>query len=143
MHRLFRRRAEPTLPVSELAQLARSLVRADEQVDVADLDAVAAAAATLFASLRGRADVAAVLAAGVAHYEVPFSFHPPAQPGTVVRGAIDCVVAGATGALTILEFKTGRPRFEHEAQVAIYAEALRAAAPGCDVSTRVVYPEPV
>ncbi len=58
--------------------------------------------------------------------------------GVVERGAVDClIVAGA--AVTVLEFKTGRPRAEHERQLAAYVEAVRQQYPGRQVDGRVIY----
>ena len=98
-----------------------------------------ALAIELYRSLRGQPDVAALLASGQCHYEVPFSFLPPEQPGHVVRGAVDCLVVAPDGGATVLEFKTGRPRPEHEAQVALYAKAMEAAFGQGPVSTRICY----
>jgi hypothetical protein len=39
----------------------------------------------------------------------------------------------------VIEFKTGQPLPEHEAQVAIYREALASAWPGREVSARLFY----
>ena len=41
--------------------------------------------------------------------------------------------------MTIVEFKTGRPRPEHEAQVALYRDALREVAPTTPVDAKLVY----
>jgi ATP-dependent exoDNAse (exonuclease V) beta subunit len=59
--------------------------------------------------------------------------------GRLVRGTVDCVVETAPGSLTVLEFKTGRPRPEHQAQVEIYVHAMRQACPGTSIDARVIY----
>jgi hypothetical protein len=46
------------------------------------------------------------------------------------------------GRATILEFKTGRPRPEHQIQAAVYAEAARAALTEHTVDVKIVYAEP-
>jgi ATP-dependent exoDNAse (exonuclease V) beta subunit len=60
--------------------------------------------------------------------------------GRVLRGTVDCLVESAPQRLTILEFKTGRPRPEHQAQVDLYVQALRQAFPGAIIDSRLVYP---
>jgi hypothetical protein len=60
--------------------------------------------------------------------------------GTWLRGSIDCLVRDAAGLITVLEFKTGRPRPEHAAQVELYRQAAAQMFPGTHVATRVVYP---
>lgn len=58
--------------------------------------------------------------------------------GVVERGAVDCLIV-AGDAVTVLEFKTGRPRTEHERQLAAYVEAVRQQYPGRPVDGRVIY----
>ena len=70
---------------------------------------------------------------------VPFSYRPPTGTDVIVRGRLDCLVIRADGAATIVEFKTGRPRPEHEAQAAMYRDALQAALPGRSIDIRLVY----
>jgi hypothetical protein len=41
--------------------------------------------------------------------------------------------------VTVLEFKTGRPRPEHERQAELYRLAAEALFPGADVETQLVY----
>jgi ATP-dependent helicase/nuclease subunit A len=108
---------------------AARLVRAGEAVDV---EAVAAA----YEGLSRRADVRAVYAAGVVLHEVPFT---AAVDGNWVRGSIDCVVRADNGGLTVLEFKTGRPRAGHRAQVELYRRAVAHMFPDAAVDTRLVY----
>jgi ATP-dependent helicase/nuclease subunit A len=72
-------------------------------------------------------------------HEVPFSL--TRADGTIVRGAIDAVVEHPDGRVEVLEFKTGRPRPEHEQQLALYVEAARALFPNATVEGRVVYAE--
>jgi len=142
VHRLFQRQADPDQPADELTRATTALVRESEQADVDDLSTVVVEATELYRTLRRRPDVAETLARGEVLYEVPFSYRPPDTPGRVVRGVIDAVVRAADGRWCVVEFKTGRPRPEHEAQVAVYAAALAAA---CDivpeaVETKILYP---
>jgi sarcosine oxidase gamma subunit len=123
-----------------IAAVIRQLTRVEERIDAADIDALERQAAELYAAMRGRADVAALLGAGICHYEVPFTHRPAGRPGETVRGVIDCLVVAPDGSVTVLEFKTGRPRPEHEAQAALYAEAAGVLVGQGRVSVKIVYP---
>ncbi|MEO8482340.1 MAG: UvrD-helicase domain-containing protein [Acidobacteriota bacterium] len=140
VHRMFQRRVDADQLDEDLYQAASRLMRPIDLVDVDDPRATAVAAASAYRALRGRADVATVLASGACHYEVPVSFVAPGKPDARVRGTVDCLVAGTDGTLTVLEFKTGRPRPEHERQVALYAQALEAAFGAGPVRPVVFYP---
>jgi RecB family exonuclease len=59
--------------------------------------------------------------------------------GAVLRGTIDCLVRSGDGRITVLEFKTGRPRREHDQQTQIYRRAAEGLFPGAPVDARVVY----
>ena len=139
VHRLFQRNVDPAMASHDLAALARTLVRGDEQVDVGDPAELARSAADLYRAFRQRPDVAALMSSGRCFYEVPFSYDPPSRPGERVRGSVDCLILQDDGAAIVLEFKTGRPRPEHESQAALYAEALKAAFAHNRVSARVLY----
>ena len=114
---------------------------------VGDFDpaAVIAAAAGLYARLRRRPDVQALLSSGTCHYEVPFSFAPhdrPGEPnrrGEIVRGVIDCLVVPDAGPPTVVEFKTGEPRPEHEAQASRYGAAVQAVLASNHVNIKILY----
>jgi len=56
----------------------------------------------------------------------------------VVRGTIDCLIAAADR-VTVLEFKTGKPRPQHQAQADVYRAAAQAIFPGFTVESRLVY----
>ena len=58
----------------------------------------------------------------------------------VPSGAVDLVLVARGGELVIVEFKTGQPRPEHAAQLAVYQEAMQAAWPDRAVDTLLVYP---
>jgi ATP-dependent helicase/nuclease subunit A len=139
VHRLFERRLDPNVDATAIAAVIRQLTRVEERID-ADIDALERQAAELYAAMRGRADVAALLGAGICHYEVPFTHRPAGRPGETVRGVIDCLVVAPDGGVTVLEFKTGRPRPEHEAQAAVYAEAVGVLVGQGRVSVKIVYP---
>ena len=115
-------------------------MRPIDLVDVDDPGKTATDAAAAFRALRGRPDVDAVLTSGTCHYEVPVSFVAPDESAATVRGTVDCLVADADGGYTVLEFKTGRPRPEHERQAALYAKALEGALGAGPVRPIVFYP---
>ena len=92
-------------------------------------------AAAAFLDLTGREDVGRIYRSGRPYHEVPFT---TTIDGRSVRGVIDCVILDGSRA-TILEFKTGRPRPEHHAQVEVYRQAVRSALPVSEVEVMVVY----
>jgi hypothetical protein len=69
---------------------------------------------------------------------VPFTFDPPDRGSERVRGAVDCLLLHDDGSATVLEFKTGAPRPEHETQARLYAAAIQAAL-RTPVDFRVLY----
>jgi ATP-dependent exoDNAse (exonuclease V) beta subunit len=84
-----------------------------------------------------RDDLRQLYLSGVAFHEVPFTMR---QDDGWVRGTIDCLLRDDRGTVTVLEFKTGRPRPEHEAQVELYRRAAEEIFPGHRVGARLVYP---
>jgi ATP-dependent helicase/nuclease subunit A len=80
-------------------------------------------------------EVRALLEAGTATREMPFTLATASGP---VRGTIDCLVRTREG-ITVLEFKTGRRRPEHVAQLATYRTAVAALFPGVTVEARLIY----
>ena len=70
-------------------------------------------------------------------HEVPFSLRR--RDGSIVRGAIDAIIEYPDGRVEVLEFKTGRPRPDHDEQLAIYLEAARALFPGAQVEGQLIY----
>jgi hypothetical protein len=141
VHRLFQRRVPPGTPESDVAALAERLVEIQERVEEeeGDLTVTAGRAAQAFLTLRRNKELAALLDSGHAEYEVPVSMR---APGGFIQGAVDCVVTAPDGSLTVLEFKTGARRPEHELQATLYANALSAACPGRRIDVKILYPEP-
>ena len=140
VHRLLQRRLDPELEEATLLALVPQLVRAEELIDIPDPAILASGAVALYRRLRGRPDLVALLASGTCYYEVPFSYQPPDRPGERVRGVVDCVVVALDGAVTVVEFKTGQPRPEHQAQAAMYGAALAAALGLERVGVKILYP---
>jgi ATP-dependent helicase/nuclease subunit A len=140
VHRLFQRRVDHSLDTRSLADSVAALLRSDEASALADPDLVCAGAADLYQRMAGRPDLVELLGSGECHYEVPFSYQPADRPGEVIRGAIDCLIVSPTGPVTVVEFKTGDPRPEHEVQGAMYARAVGELLPNRRVEVRIVYP---
>ncbi len=139
VHRLLARRLLAETDATRVRTLVRDELRPDEGIDVADEEALVGRAAALYSSLRTRPDVVALLGSGEWHTEVPFSYVPPERPQTLIRGVIDAVVVAPDGLPTVVEFKTGTPRPEHDAQAAVYARALAAAWGSGPVEVRILY----
>ena len=126
VHRLFAAAGGLTIASGEPApaDLARRLLRDDERLAVADVESVADRAVVAFERARQRPDVQAALDGVDRLYEVPFAMLEDGGR-IVVRGAIDCLVRRADGRLTVVEFKTGRPREAHQRQLDLYVRAAR------------------
>ena len=140
VHRMMQRQLDPAMEESSLVGEATALVAGIERVDLVDVGPTVLSAVGLFRSVWRDSQLAALLTAGERHFEVPFSFFPPEQPGICIRGAVDCLVRASDGGLTVVEFKTGQPRPEHQQQVDLYIRAMRAAFPGMVVRGHVHYP---
>ena len=87
--------------------------------------AVIECAVTSFRQISSRPDVRDLYRLGRPYHEVPFTMH---FDGRIVRGTIDCLIA-SSDRVTVLEFKTGRPRPEHQAQAEVYRAAAQALFP--------------
>ena len=125
-----------------LARAARALLADDEIAALDDPDAAVQRAAATFTAIAARDDVQTLLRAGEALHEVPFSL---SRGGQILRGTIDCLVVRAPdgsdpAAVTVVEFKTGRKRAEHQQQLDVYVEAARALFPAASVDGVLVYP---
>jgi ATP-dependent exoDNAse (exonuclease V) beta subunit len=83
-----------------------------------------------------RPEVRAIYLAGDRLHEVPFTMH---LEGVLLRGTIDCIVRDEAGGITLLEFKTGRPRDEHQVQLELYRTAASRLFPGSPIDARLVY----
>jgi ATP-dependent exoDNAse (exonuclease V) beta subunit len=140
VHRLMQRNLDPALGADTLQSIVPTLLRTSEMVDVDDVEALASASVSLYMGLRGQEDLTRLLRAGRCDYEVPFSFEPADRPGELIRGVIDCLVRTPDGRATVIEFKTGGERPEHEAQAGVYARALASVFAVEEVDIRVVYP---
>jgi ATP-dependent helicase/nuclease subunit A len=135
VHRLLQYRVADDERVHERA---KALVSTDEWVAVEDPAGVVDAAIGAWRAIRYRPEVVAVLEAGRAHYEVPFSLHQP-ESKSILRGTIDCLVQNPDGEVTVIEFKTGARRTIHESQLSIYVRAAAILFPSSKVEGRLIY----
>ena len=142
VHRLLREDGERGGPGPSDADPGDRALAAMEPEERARADgrALAAEAAGVYRRAVGRADVAALLD-GDCLFEVPFTLRrADGDAGPVfVRGAIDCLRRRPDGRVTVVEFKTGAARPEHEPQLALYVEAASALFPERPVDGRLVY----
>lgn len=135
VHRLLQRFGfDPHTDVLTV-ETVRGMLRAEEMGDE-DAEGCVATALAAYRSVCGQPDVRALYLNGDRLHEVPFTMR---ADGRFVRGSIDCLVRTADDRLTVLEFKTGRPRDEHRAQVDLYRQAAERLFPGCAIDARLVY----
>jgi ATP-dependent exoDNAse (exonuclease V) beta subunit len=136
VHRLLQRLGMVDTPDdAELLAAIDRLVRPEERSDVGEPGTLAAPVIAAYRALCRRPDVRAIYTAGHAIHEVPFTL---VDGGRIVRGTIDCLVRSGDR-VTVLEFKTGRGRAEHDAQAEFYRKAAHAVFPDAVVDARVVY----
>jgi ATP-dependent helicase/nuclease subunit A len=124
------------LAASRLLQLAHSL---DERFELTGpaADDLASAALRAYRAICDRSDVRSLYDAGTHWHEVPFTMR---RGGSTWRGTIDCLIQTSPTTMAVLEFKTGRPRPEHEAQLELYREAASHLFPGMTIEAHLVYP---
>ena len=137
VHRLLHRFGF-TAPADDFRDRARQLLRGEEIDASDDVDGVVEKAVADYATICARQDVRELYAAGRKLHEVPFT---TVIEGRVLRGSVDCLVETAPGHLTVLEFKTGRPRPEHQAQLAVYRQAMKQAFVTAIINAVLVYSE--
>ena len=143
VHRLFQYAAslQDDASLDEVAERARTLLRADERAVAEDPVAVCRQAAYAWRAIRRRPEVRELLETGDRRYEVPFSVRLPDHPDRILRGSIDCLVRRPDGTFTVLEIKTGGRRPEHDVQLNVYVRAARELCAQPDVDGLLVYPE--
>jgi ATP-dependent exoDNAse (exonuclease V) beta subunit len=137
VHRLLQREGLAADVSDEwITERLASLVRVEESIAVADRDGLIRRATAAYRAFSNHHQLRALHRSGTAFHEVPFSLSTAAG---IVRGTIDCLVRQPDGEIAVLEFKTGRPRPEHEAQTALYREAALSLFPGSRVVTQLLY----
>ena len=140
VHRLLQRLGVSAAAADEVVlETARKAVRPMDNLAAADLPAVVARAAQLYLRARQHPQVAAIYGSPDVWHEVPFS---TADDGKLVRGTIDCIARTGPAQITVLEFKTGRPRDWHEAQLHLYRRAVERLFPDDQVRAELVYVGP-
>jgi ATP-dependent exoDNAse (exonuclease V) beta subunit len=137
VHRLLQREGLSG-PVSDewVAERLASLVRVEESIAIADREALIRRAAGAYRAFSSHQGLRVLYQSGAAFHEVPFSLRVGER---IVRGTIDCLVRGADGSVTVVEFKTGRRRPEHHAQTDLYRLAVEALFPERRVVTQLLY----
>ena len=135
VHRLLARLGFGISDAALVRSTTAGLLR-PEEVDEADPNRLVEQATALYEAIVRRPDVRELYDSGtVVLHEVPFTMR---DEGVLVRGTIDCLVR-TEKQVTVLEFKTGRPRPQHQRQVDIYGRAAHLIFPGCGVASRIVY----
>ncbi len=136
VHRLLQRVGmRPNATPDELRMAARHMLRPEEVGDLNDLQAFIEESVDAYRVLCGREDVMALYETGERMHEVPFTMRTGDQ---FLRGTIDCLVRQGDR-ITLLEFKTGKPRPEHRAQIDLYRQAAVQMFPGLTVDARLIY----
>ena len=139
VHRLFQA-ANRSMLSGDVASTVRALIRPEERAVAADVDRAVAAAVEHWRRLSERADVRGIIAGAEVFSEVPFSLRIVEGGAPVIlRGTIDALAIAPDGAVTVVEFKTGTPRTEHERQLQLYVDAARALFPGSEVTGLLVH----
>jgi len=136
VHRLLQREEFITEPRGDdLRRMAETMLDPAVLVELEDPAAVIECAVTSFQQISSRAEIRDLYRSGRPYHEVPFTM---AVAGRIVRGTIDCLIASNEN-VTVLEFKTGRPHPEHQAQAEVYRAAAQALFPAVTVESRLVY----
>ena len=138
VHRLVQRFGVSQPDAADPAMIAMHLVRPEERAVCGDLETLVARSVSAWDRICRQPGVVQTLGSGECLHEVPFSLALP-ERREVVRGSIDCLVVRADVSVSVVEFKTGRRRDEHEAQLEWYVRAAQAMFPDALVDGRLVY----
>jgi ATP-dependent helicase/nuclease subunit A len=136
VHRLLQRANFDAAPSDEqLRQAASAILSSMPTAEFGEAAAVIESAVASFRDVWSRADICDLYRSGRSYQEVPFSM---LLEDTIVRGTIDSVVV-SPDRITVVEFKTGQTRPEHQIQAETYRQAVAAVFPGVPVESRLVY----
>jgi ATP-dependent exoDNAse (exonuclease V) beta subunit len=126
-------------PLTRQNVLALFHARSTDRAEAADGSAgdVCDRALAAYRAICSRPEVRSLYTSGDRWHEVPFTMR---LGESVWRGTIDCLVQTSPTTITVLEFKTGRRRAEHDAQLQLYRDAVARLFPGMTIETRLVYP---
>ncbi len=139
VHRLLQRvGVVHQMSSSHLRDVVASLLRPEEAAQVPDLEPLLVQTVGTYQTITQQPDLRELYLAPEVLHEVPFTMK---VDGDIVRGTLDCLVRSSSDRVTVLEFKTGRPRPEHQAQLEIYRQAATRVFPGAAVTVRLVYAE--
>lgn len=129
VHRLFQSASRGAGVGLEAREAARALIRPEELAVTEHVERVLDAVAEVWERLESREDVRGLLNGDVLA-EVPFSMYVDHEGRPVVlRGTIDCLALAPDASITVVEFKTGKPREVHGRQLQLYVDAVRAMFP--------------
>jgi len=137
VHRLLQRRGfAPWTTSAEWRRGVMGMLRQEELLELADPSRFVETVVETYQRVCERPDVRSLYENGECFHEVPFSIR---DGEVMVRGTIDCLVRVDERVLVVLEFKTGRPRPEHEAQIALYCLAAGRIFPDYRIESRLIY----
>jgi hypothetical protein len=147
VHRLFQgSHGLSALDPLILAARAKTFLAGREEDPESTRSGLVGVAVDAFLRLRRRQEVADLIDDATCYYEVPFSLclWQTTEAGAsgakvIVRGSIDCLAQQRDGRVIVVEFKTGRHRAWHAAQIALYVLATRSMFPGSPVEGRLIY----
>ena len=141
VHRMLQRFGFDLAGGTTMTRETASRILRPEEWAVASEERTAAeladAAVEVYRSICQRPDIRALYLDGVPLHEVPFTMR---LDGVVLRGMIDCLIRTASGRVTLLEFKTGRPRDGHRVQLDLYRRAAERLFPGLPIDAHLAYP---
>jgi ATP-dependent helicase/nuclease subunit A len=136
VHRLLQRAGfAAEVSDEQLHQSTGALLSAVSLVELDDRESLVEKVIAGFRQIASRGDLRELYESGQPYHELPFTLR---AGGRIIRGTIDCLIAAADRVI-VLEFKTGRPREEHQAQIEVYRTAARALFPDLPVESRLVY----
>ncbi|MEQ1758224.1 MAG: UvrD-helicase domain-containing protein [Vicinamibacterales bacterium] len=137
VHRLLQRYGlTPSWEPVDAASSVIGVLRREERAELEDAVRFVDAVLEAYTCVCGEPAVREAYMKGQCLHEVPFSLK---EAGGLIRGTIDCLARLDERNVLVLEFKTGRPRPEHDDQVALYCRAARALFPACHVDSRLIY----
>ena len=136
VHRLLQRFGLAEASVPPVREVAARLIRQEEIDESGDVGALVEAAVSTYTAICARDDMRALYVSGRKLHEVPFTM---VVDGRFLRGTVDCLVQTASDRFTVLEFKTGKERSEHRAQIDLYQRAMQLVFPDCKVDAQLIY----
>jgi ATP-dependent exoDNAse (exonuclease V) beta subunit len=115
-------------------------VTSEERASLADAATAVARGVAAWIAMMRQPEVVQLLESGERFYELPFSMLVSDAAPRIVRGNVDCLIRHPDGSMTVVEFKTGRPRPGHQVQLEAYVRAVQGLFPQAGVIGRLIYP---